>query len=294
MDERLIETIVRQVMAELHGEPSSSSAPSTSTPARPRSPYREPETTPLCRPRRARRQAPFAPDELAAVKAATPARVAQGRAGARYLTDVYINLRAEHAVAVDAVRSEVAEGLPASLGCIELESRAADLEEFLLYPNHGRRLSDASRERLEREGTRGADVIIIAGDGLSAWALNANGPELVPGLQRELTAAGFNVGRPVFVRRARVGVQDEIGVLLDARSTAILVGERPGLGTGDSLSIYTAFSPRLDQDNAEKDCISNIRPLGIPPEEAARECATLLKRTFEAGGGGVHLTRSGL
>ena len=90
-----------------------------------------------------------------------------------------------------------------------------------------------------------------------------------------------------------MGVQDEIGVILQARCTVILVGERPGLGTGDSLSIYTAYGPRLGQDNAEKDCISNIRPLGYKPEVAARECAALLRRTFAAGGGGVKLTQSG-
>ena len=86
-------------------------------------------------------------------------------------------------------------------------------------------------------------------------------------------------------------MQDEIGVLTQAKSTIILVGERPGLGTGDSLSIYTAFGPKLGQDNAEKNCISNVRDLGIPPLEAARECATLMKRTFAAGGGGLNLVR---
>jgi len=86
-------------------------------------------------------------------------------------------------------------------------------------------------------------------------------------------------------------VQDEIGVLLQARSTIILVGERPGLGTGDSLSIYTAFAPRLNQDNSEKNCISNVRDMGFPPKEAATECAKLMRRTFDAGGGGVNLVR---
>jgi ethanolamine ammonia-lyase small subunit len=106
-----------------------------------------------------------------------------------------------------------------------------------------------------------------------------------------LQAERFSVGRSVFVRHARIGVQDEIGVLLGAKSTIILVGERPGLGTGDSLSIYTAFKPRLGQDNAEKNCISNVRDLGFPPAEAAVECARLMRRTFDAGGGGVHLVR---
>jgi ethanolamine ammonia-lyase small subunit len=102
---------------------------------------------------------------------------------------------------------------------------------------------------------------------------------------------GLTVGRPLFVRYARIGVQDEIGVLTHAKSTVILVGERPGLGTGDSLSIYTAYRPRLNQDNAEKNCISNIRPLGLPPQQAAAECATLMRRSFDAGGGGLHLVR---
>ena len=279
MNEELVAAVVREVLREL-----GDAAPGP----------RAPETTPLCRPRTRPHRLPFAQGELDAVRAATPARVAQGRTGPRYMTDTYIQLRAEHAIAVDAVHSTVEDGLAESLGCLQLESRATDLEDFLLFPNHGRRLSDESRERLEREGSKGADIVIICGDGLSAWAINSNGPELVPALQRSLQAKGYSVHQPLFCHRARVGVQDEIGVILEARATAILVGERPGLGTGDSLSIYTAYGPRLDQDNAEKDCISNIRQLGIPPLEAAAECATLFERTFAAGGGGIKLTRSGL
>lgn len=277
-----IEAIVRDVMRELDtGDASPTVARDLGCPGS------------RCKPRSAPQAPIFAPREIQRLKAATPARIAQGRTGTRYLTDTYIQLRAEHAIALDAVHSALPDDLAASLGAIELETRAASAEDFLLFPDHGRRLSDASRARCETEATRGVDVQIIAGDGLSAWALLANGAELVPALHRELGTAGFTVGRPLLVRRARVGVQDEIGVLSGARATAILVGERPGLGTGDSLSIYTAFGPRLDQDNAEKDCISNIRPLGLPPEEAARECAQLLRRTFEAGGGGVKLVRSG-
>ena len=111
-------------------------------------------------------------------------------------------------------------------------------------------------------------------------------------IDRALKAQGFSTGKPLFVRHARIGVADEIGVILGAKSTVILVGERPGLGTGDSLSIYTAFKPRLNQDNAEKNCISNVRRLGHPPEVAANDCAKLMKRTFEAGGGGVLLVRA--
>jgi ethanolamine ammonia-lyase small subunit len=276
LDPAHVKRVILEVLSELQTAPS----------AEPAQVFR--------RPRHAPATPPFAPKALAKIKAASPARLAQGRTGTRYLTDTYIQLRAEHAIALDAVHSAVPEGLPAQLGCIPCASRARDLQEFLLYPEQGRRLNDDSRALLEREGTRGADVLIICGDGLSPWALTANGPALMPALTSALGGAGFKLGKPIFVKRARVGVQDDIGVLLGAKATVILVGERPGLGTGDSLSIYTAYNPRLNQDNAEKDCISNIRPLGIPPEEAAQECADLLRRTFKAGGGGVHLTRSGL
>ena len=219
--------------------------------------------------------------------AATPSRIGVGRTGTRYLTQVYIGLRADHAIAKDAVYSETKEGFPESLGCLPLRTRCKDREDFLLYPGRGRRLDEASQALLEREGTRGAQVQLIVGDGLSAWAAQANAPELLPILQSELKAAGFSVGRPLFVRFSRVGVQDQIGVLLGAKATLICLGERPGLGTGDSLSIYLAYGPRLDQDNSEKNCISNVRKLGLLPAEAAREAVSTLKRAFAAGRGGV-------
>lgn len=245
------------------------------------------------RPRQRPRAPVFDPAELASIKAATPARIAQGRTGTRYLTPAYVGLRAEHAIALDAVHAEVPDDLPVKLGCLPLRTRCKDREEYLLHPDLGRRLDDESVKRLQAEGTRGPDVQIICGDGLSSWALVENGPALLPALTAALSAEKLKLGRPLFVKFARCGVQDEIGVLLQARCTVILVGERPGLGTGDSLSLYTAYNPRLGQDNAEKDCISNIRPLGMKPEAAARECAALLKRTFAAGGGGVKLTQSG-
>ena len=223
----------------------------------------------------------------------TPARVAQGRTGTRYLTSVYVGLRAEHAIARDAVYSEVPDDFASKLGCLALRTQAKDKEDYLLYPDHGRRLDEESRRRGEAEATRGVDVQVILADGLAAWAILRQGEELLPALLSEIGSKGLSTGKPLFVRYARIGVQDEIGVLTQARSTLIAVGERPGLGTGDSLSLYTAFAPRLGQDNAEKNCISNVRPLGLPPRAAARECAELLRRTFDAGGGGIHLVRGG-
>ena len=239
---------------------------------------------------------PLAPARSEAVLAhlvtTTPARIITGRTGTRYLTHSYLGLRADHAIALDAVESEVDEAWGQQQGWLALRTKAKDHLEFLLHPEQGRALDEPSRARCEKEADKGVDVQLIAGDGLSALALQVNGPPLIKALQAALAAKGFRVGKPIFVKFARIGVQDEIGVITQAKSTVIVVGERPGLGTGDSLSIYTAFGPRLGQDNSEKDCISNVRTVGFPPERAALKCAELMKASFAAGGGGVKLSGS--
>ncbi len=235
---------------------------------------------------------PRNPKALERIVESTPSRLGVGRAGTRYLTPVYLRLRADHAIAKDAVYSEVPEVFAAQMQCVLLRTRAKDRERYLLHPDDGRALHPESRAVLEKEGTRNPDVQIILGDGLSAWALTANAGELVPALENELGAHGLNVGKRVFVRFARIGVADEIGVALGAKCTIILVGERPGLGTGDSLSAYIAYDPKPGQDNAEKNCVSNIRPLGLPAPEAARDIANIVARCFQLGHGGVAASAS--
>jgi ethanolamine ammonia-lyase small subunit len=267
-------------------------APQVTPPASPEVAAASPETPPAWS--RGPRHRPLPPPRSAAVldalAASTPSRIVTGRTGTRYLTESYLGLRADHAIALDAVESLVPEGWPEQQGWLALRSKAKDHAEFLLHPEQGRALDEESRVRCARDGSSGVDVQLIAGDGLSAHALLVNGPALMAALQQALPARGLSVGRPLFVRFARIAVQDEVGLLTKARATLIIVGERPGLGTGDSLSIYTAFGPRTGQDNSEKDCISNVRELGFAPARAAARCAELLQRTFAAGGGGVKLT----
>lgn len=282
IDRKDLERIVREVVSDtLRGKPE-------------RAPDVEEAvcTTDGCVPRRVKPLPVRDPSALEKLVEATPARVVQGRTGTRYLTRVYCGIRAEHAIALDAVHSEIPDDFPQKLGCVPLRTKAKDKEEYLLFPDHGRRLDDESRARLEKEASKGVDVQLIAGDGLAPWALLRQGAELLPALEAELKSVGLRTGKPLFVKYARIGVQDEIGVLTQAKSTVILVGERPGLGTGDSLSIYTAYGPRLGQDNSEKNCISNVRPLGHPAKDAARMCAELMKKTFEAKGGGLNLVKA--
>ena len=227
-------------------------------------------------------------EALAPLTQATPARLGIGRAGLRYPTEIYLTLRGDHAVAKDAVVSEPTPEFLKQLGAIELHTRAADLETFLLQPDLGRVLDDASLQRIKNEGTRGAEVQIIFADGLSAWAADRN-IGLLPALQRALTAAGFSHGKPIWVNRARIAVADQIGVELGAKATLICLGERPGLGTGDSLSIYLAWAPAIDQDNADKNCISNVRPAGFSVQDAASQAVAILQKARELGRGGLAL-----
>lgn len=219
----------------------------------------------------------------------TSSQIAVGHRGLRFKTDLYLRMREGHADAKDAVHSEVPTGWPEAHGLRPLKTRCEERNEYLLYPNHGRRLDDASLSAIADLRDSAPDVQIIIGDGLSPNAVLKNGEECLAELHRALGSAGLRTGQDLYVKFARIGVADEIGVLVKARATVIVVGERPGLGTGDSLSFYIAVAPKLDQDNAEKNCISNVRPIGIRPHEAADLTVDILKRGFEHGRGGVSL-----
>jgi ethanolamine ammonia-lyase small subunit len=279
----LVKSIVTEVVKNTPSEPEQHAPDKHAHPV-PETPAwsRGPQHRPLLKAR--------SEEALAHLVTTTPARIVTGRTGTRYLTHSYLGLRADHAIALDAVESELDDAWAAQQGWLTLRTRAKDHAEYFLHPEQGRRLDDASRAKCEKEADKGVDVQLIAGDGLSALALEENGPALMKALHAAMTAKGFSVGKPLFVKYARIGVQDEIGVLTGAKSTIILVGERPGLGTGDSLSIYSAYGPKLNQDNSEKDCISNVRQVGFPPERAAAKCAELMKQCFSVGGGGVKLT----
>lgn len=284
MTEDELRALVKSIVADVVKEAASPSQPTTEESDAPAW-SRGPKHRPLAAPRHEAL--------LEKLVSTTPARIVTGRTGTRYLTHSYLGLRADHAIALDAVESEVDESWAQAQGWLPLRSRAPNHHDFLLHPDLGRRLDDKSRAACEQQAEKGVDVQLIAGDGLSANALRLNGPPLMSALTAALSARGFRVGRPLFVKFARIGVQDEIGTVTQARSTIIIVGERPGLGTGDSLSIYTAVGPKLGQDNSEKDCISNVRTVGFPPERAAQKCAELMVRSFAAGGGGVKLTGGG-
>jgi len=232
---------------------------------------------------------------LAAKAAAhTTALLGIGHVGTRYATDVVLQFQAELAVAHAAVAAELPEEWAEEHGLLSLRSRVRDHREFLLRPDLGRRLDEESLARLRSQAERDVDVQLIVADGLSAVACAGSGEELLVHLQRECETRGLRVGSPVCAKFARVWLEDEIGQEVRARVAVIILGERPGLGTGDGLSAYLVYEPRIGKTDGDRNMMSNIHPRGTPPEQAARRLALLIDAMLKQGTSGVDLDLSGI
>ena len=219
----------------------------------------------------------------------TTALVGIGHVGTRYATDVVLQFQAELAVAKEAVETLLPEDWAAANGFVGVKSRISEHREFLLRPDLGRRLDEASLQLLRDECTRGPDVQIIVADGLSAVACIGSGKALHDAVARACQARSLSVGTPVAARFARVWLEDEIGQQVGAKVAMILLGERPGLGTGDGLSAYVVYDPRIGKTDGDRNMISNIHPRGIPIEEAASRLAAFAAAMIEQRTSGVTL-----
>jgi ethanolamine ammonia-lyase small subunit len=215
------------------------------------------------------------PKALAKLLAATPARLAIGRTGPRLPVKEYLRFLADHARARDAVFTEVPTALVRRLGLTEVATRAATRAEYLREPALGRTLAPSARAKLTRCRQR-PQVQLIVADGLSSAAVVAQGGALLRALVRLLTKRRRRLGTPLFVRNGRVRVQDEIGAALHADVCCLLVGERPGLATAESLSAYVIYRPTRASAEPDRTLLSNIHPGGLPPAAAARQIADLI------------------
>lgn len=212
----------------------------------------------------------------------TPARVLLGRAGSSYRTSTLLQLRADHAAARDALHERLAlEDPPMAqlverFGIFEVSTCATDLAEHLARPDLGRRLPEDAIERISAGCRSPVDVQLVIGDGLSSAAVRTQVPELLPLLIDGAIERGLSVGQPFFVRNCRVGVLNDIGSTIDAEVVVLLVGERPGLATAESLSAYLAWRPRRGDTDERRNLISNIHPGGVVPAVAAARILALV------------------
>lgn len=225
---------------------------------------------------------------------ATPARVALGRAGAGMPTDEVLRFGWAHAMARDAIHAALdvpaletalrAEGWDVA----QVRSRAPDRTSYLRRPDLGRQLDADDAQALRARAHGSSELCIVIGDGLSSMAVARHAVPLLaalkPHLQPELRLAPI-----VIATQARVALADEVGELFDARLSVMLIGERPGLSSPDSLGIYATHAPRRGRHDAERNCISNVRPEGLAYGVAAFKLAWLIREALRRGLTGVEL-----
>ncbi len=230
----------------------------------------------------------------AGLRGLTAARIGLQRSGASLATGPLLELRLAHARARDAVhapldearlRADLAFGLPV----ITVASAVRDRPQYLMRPDLGRQLAADAEAVLAEYADSGHDLALVVTDGLSARAVERHAAPLLAKLLPQLRAAGWRIAPLTIVRQRRVAIGDAVAQLLRARMVAVLIGERPGLSAPDSMGAYLTWQPGPHITDANRNCISNIRPEGIDPTDAANKVMQLLRamQARELSGVGV-------
>ena len=228
---------------------------------------------------------------VAAIRTRTQARLMLSRQGGSYTTRVQVGLRQDHAAAIDAVWRELVPATDwgtdfcGAWQILETTSAATTKEEYVRRPDLGRIFSAASREAIAAGCPAGADLQIVVGDGLSARAAAVQVPILLPLLVAAANGK-WTLGRPIFVRHCRVGILNAVGQLLAPKVVVLLVGERPGLQTSESLSAYLAYRPAPGHTDANRNLVSNIHAAGTSPPVAAERIIALATELMRCGTSG--------
>ncbi|MDM5178060.1 ethanolamine ammonia-lyase subunit EutC [Massilia sp. DJPM01] len=230
-----------------------------------------------------------------ALRGLTQARIALGRSGVSVPTSAQLDFQLAHARARDAVHMALDAGaLAAGLSgdghaCLAVHSACPDRATYLQRPDLGRVLDAPSRAALAAAAPASCDLVLVIGDGLSALAIEQNAQPFLAVLLARLQQEQWRMGPIVIASQARVAIGDEIGELLNARAVAVLIGERPGLSSPDSMGIYMSWAPRVGLSDADRNCISNVRPAGLGYDEAAYRLHYLLTQARQRGMSGVLL-----
>ena len=230
-------------------------------------------------------------DRFAKMKQRTPARLGSGKAGPRYKTLTMLRFRADHAAAQDAVFSEVDTEFAKKHNLLPTKTRCDSKEEYLTRPDLGRCFDEHNAKAIRGVIDQPPQVQVVIGDGLSAAACQANAMDCYYALRDGLQARHISMGQPIFVKYCRVGAGDAIGDITGCQLVAVLVGERPGLVTDKSMSIYITYQPHTGVSESSRTVISNIHAQGTPAVEAGAYAAELIEKILQkqVSGVGLHL-----
>ena len=223
------------------------------------------------------------------LKRRTPARLAVGRAGARYKTLTQLRMRADHAAAQDSVFSMVDEEFVAKQGYVPVQTLGGDKDQYLTRPDLGRRFGAEAQEVIRKTLGSNPKVALVVGDGLSSAAIEANAADCMAAVQQGLRAYHIEPGPVLFVKYCRVGASDHIGELTGAEVVCMLVGERPGLVTAESMSAYLTYGAHIGIPESRRTVISNIHRQGTTAVEAGAHIAELVDRMLKQKTSGIDL-----
>ena len=227
--------------------------------------------------------------ELMKYKKKTPARIGISRAGTRYTTNTMLRFRADHASAVDAVYTDVSEEFLNANNLFTVQTKCHSKDEYMTRPDLGRRLNEESINILKEKAKKSPKVEIFVSDGLSSTAIEANVEDTLPAIINGLKSYGIEAGTPFFLKYGRVGAADEVSEILDAEVTCVLIGERPGLATSESMSAYITYKGYVGIPESKRTVVSNIHKNGTPASEAGAHIAHIIKKILDAKASGQDL-----
>lgn len=237
---------------------------------------------------------PANPAGLTNLIASTGARIGVGRAGPRPLTRSLLLFQADHAVTQDAIFGDVPQALLERFGMFAVQTQVTTHDEFLLRPDLGRRLTDEAKATIGSRCTKNPNVQVVVGDGLSAAAVTNNLDKIYPVLVDGFRSAGLSLGDPFFIRYCRVGVINDLNTVIGADVVVLLIGERPGLGVADALSVYSGWQPGPGKTDADRDVVCMITENGgTNPMEAGAFVVEHIRKVIAAKASGVALRTQG-
>ena len=223
------------------------------------------------------------------MKEKTPARLGVGRAGTRYKTITALRFRADHAAAQDSVFSYVSEDFIKKNNLIPVETKCKDKDEYITRPDLGRNFNEETLKFIKEKFGGNPKVLLMVGDGLSSAAIEANITDIIPAIKQGLKMYNIEIGDVLFVKHCRVGAMDAVGEAIGAEVVCLLVGERPGLVTAESMSAYIAYKQTINMPEANRSVISNIHKGGTPAVEAGAHIAELIKTMLDKKASGINL-----
>ncbi|MDX2494652.1 MAG: ethanolamine ammonia-lyase subunit EutC [Desulfuromusa sp.] len=224
-------------------------------------------------------------------KQATVSRIGIWRTGPRYLTRPLLRFRADHAIAQDAVFSDVSAEFIKNWGLAEIKTKCCDKDQFLTRPDLGRELDDENSALLRKSCPGKARVQIYVADGLSSSAVEKNAKDTFLALVQGLKGHGIEAGTPFFLRYGRVPAMDAVSEILQPEVTVVLIGERPGLATAESMSCYMAYNASVGMPEARRTVLSNIHRGGLPAVEAGAHIADVVKKMLDQKASGLDLNK---